>query len=91
MVNINKQNIRDFLFGAGVGAVFDLVTPNSLDGTVKNTLMEGLYVGIPTYAFRAMSGYMQEDSLKAGGAAYLGSVVGQTAVQMGKYLVNSIS
>ena len=91
MANIDKRTIRDFLFGAGVGAFFDLVTPNPFDETVQNTLMEGLYVGVPTYALRAMTGFTQKDCLKAGGAAYVGSVVGQTAVQMGKYFINTFS
>jgi hypothetical protein len=90
MVKIDKRTINDFLFGAGVGAIFDLLSPNVLDATVKNTLMEGLYVGVPTYALRAMSGFSPQDCVKAGGATYLGSVVGQTMVQVGKYLMNTV-
>tara|TARA_Y100000310_G_C20542292_1_gene743885 strand:- start:50 stop:325 length:276 start_codon:yes stop_codon:yes gene_type:complete len=91
MANFDKRTINDFLWGAGIGAVFDLLMPSAYGLSVPDIATRAAYIGVPSGILRKMQGFSTKDSLKAGGALYVGGAVGISAIQMGKYFINTIS
>ncbi|MBI5397967.1 hypothetical protein HZB03_00755 [Candidatus Woesearchaeota archaeon] len=76
-----EKTLQDLVLGAVVGAAFDLVVPYDDQETLKNTFWDGLYVAMPFWAmakrYEGLKG-----GLRASAAGYVGSVAGQTLMNV---------
>ncbi|MBI5397965.1 hypothetical protein HZB03_00745 [Candidatus Woesearchaeota archaeon] len=80
----HKRNLTDFLAGAAIGAVFDLVLPYNDRESVENMLLDGILIGLPvSLPYGVMRGYYinKKEGIRAFTAMYAGSFVGQMFIR----------
>ncbi len=77
---LNGRTFSDFLIGIGVGAGLDILIPTHDDGSLSNTLRQGLYPLIP-FQF-AVDFNSKTERIIESTAFYVGTLVGQTGYHM---------